>query len=110
MKTELITQRDDLVIRRLRLASGESMFWHTDACPRFTVVVSGERLAIEYRDDSSRHEFQVGPGDVGWDEPDHRVHRAVNVGAVPYEEVVTFYRRGVDVDPQPAANDNEAQT
>ena len=34
---EVITQRDDLVIRRLVLAPGEGMPWHTDTCHRFTV-------------------------------------------------------------------------
>ena len=38
MQTEIITIRDDLVIRRLVLEPGEAMPWHTDSCHRFTVV------------------------------------------------------------------------
>ena len=45
---EFITRRDDLVIRRLVLAAGEPMRWHTDVCDRFTVVVRGEQLTIEF--------------------------------------------------------------
>jgi hypothetical protein len=101
MNVEPITERDDLLIRRLVLEPGEAMYWHTDTCHRFTVVVSGERLAIEYRNGGERHEFPVRPGLAGWDAPDDRVHRAVNVGGVAYEEVVTFYRCGREVDPQP---------
>ena len=109
MRSELITERDDLVIRRLILEPGESMDWHTDACRRFTVVVHGERLAIEYRDDGSLHTFDLSSGDVGWDEPEPRVHRAVNVGSSRYEEVVTFFREGAHIDPQPRAGVAEPQ-
>ena len=44
MRSETITQRDDLVIRRLVLEPGEAMPWHVDACRRFSVIVRGERL------------------------------------------------------------------
>ena len=37
MKAETITERDELVIRRMILAPGEKMYWHTDLCHRFTV-------------------------------------------------------------------------
>jgi hypothetical protein len=47
MKFELITNRNELVIRRLVLEPGEPMFWHKDNCNRFSVVVRGSRLAIE---------------------------------------------------------------
>jgi hypothetical protein len=99
---EPITERDDLVIRRQILEPGEHMPWHRDSCHRFTVVVGGDRLAIEYRDGGERHEFAVWPGQADWDAPDDRVHRAVNVGATRYEEVVTFFRAGAGIDPQPA--------
>ena len=36
-----------------------------------------------------------------WDEPESRVHRAVNVGLTPYEEVVTFFLEAPGADPQP---------
>lgn len=49
MKTETITARSDLLIRRLVLEPGEAMPWHTDSCERFTVVVRGEALCIEFR-------------------------------------------------------------
>jgi hypothetical protein len=45
----------------------------------------------------------VEPGLAGWDEPENRVHRAANTGDETYEEVVTFYRAGAAVDPQPIA-------
>jgi len=41
MKSEVITKRDDLMIRRLVLGPGEAMPWHTDACHRFSVIVRG---------------------------------------------------------------------
>ncbi len=44
MRTELITQRDDRVIRRHTLEPGEATPWHTDACRRFTVVVRGDEI------------------------------------------------------------------
>jgi hypothetical protein len=102
MRVEVLTERDDLLIRRLVLEPGEAMAWHVDTCRRFTVVVRGERIAIEYRASGERVPVDVAPGLAGWDEPDARVHRAVNVGAAPYEEVVTFFRDPRGVDPQPA--------
>ncbi|MBE7381027.1 MAG: GNAT family N-acetyltransferase [Leptolyngbya sp. SIO1E4] len=45
---------------------------------------------------------------AGWDTPEARVHRAINTGQATYEEVVTFYRSGPDIDPQPQAP--QAQT
>ena len=50
MRSETITQRDDLIIRRHILEPSEALPWHRDLCHRFTVVVTGERLQIEYRD------------------------------------------------------------
>ena len=101
METEVISEKDTLLIRRLCLAPGEAMFWHTDVCRRFTVVVRGERLGIEHADDGSMIEVAVAPGTADWDEPHDRVHRAVNLGKTPYEEVVTFYRAHRHVEPQP---------
>lgn len=103
MRIDMITERDELVIRRMVLDPGEAMFWHTDTCRRFTVVVRGERLAIEYRDNGERVEVSVPPGLADWDAPEPRVHRAVNVGNVPFEEVVTFYRDDPNQEPQPKA-------
>jgi hypothetical protein len=98
---EPICERDDLVIRRLILGPGEAMYWHTDTCHRFTVVVRGQCLNIEYLDGGGPETVDVRPGLAGWEAPHARVHRAVNAGTVPYEEVVTFYRDSADVDPQP---------
>ncbi len=100
MHLEIISERDNLVIRRMVLAPGEAMFWHTDSCERFSVVVRGKRLAIEYAS-GERQEFDVEPGQADWDQPEPRAHRAVNVGAEPFEEVVTFYRTNAGVDVQP---------
>ncbi len=105
MNTEVITESDNLVIRRLVLGPGEKMYWHTDVCRRFSVVVRGSRLAIEYLDDQKMEEFDVHAGMADWDEPDPKVHRAINRGDDVYEEVVTFYRASRNVEPQPRAED-----
>ena len=101
MQTEIITKRDDMIIRRAILAPGEATPWHTDLVQRFTVVVRGDRLAIEFRDGGERDEFEVRPGMADWDAPEHRVHRAINVGEVTFEEVVTFFLQDDVRDPQP---------
>jgi quercetin dioxygenase-like cupin family protein len=100
MRTEIITRRDDLEIRRAVLAPGEATPWHIDAVHRFTVVVRGERLAIEFRD-GERIELAVAPGQADWDPPEPRPHRAVNVGAETFEEVVTFFLDPPGCEPQP---------
>jgi hypothetical protein len=101
MHAEIITKRDDLVIRRLVLEPGEAMPWHTDACNRFSVVVRGEHLRIEFRDTGEQVTVAVHPGMAGWDRPTARIHRAVNVGTTPYEEVVLFFPETSGIDPQP---------
>ncbi len=101
MQMEVITKRDDLVIRRLVLEPGEAMPWHTDSCLRFSVVVRGEQLRIEFRDTGAPVTVAVHPGMADWDEPDARVHRGVNAGTTPYEEVVTFFLDAPGIDPQP---------
>jgi hypothetical protein len=101
MRSETITKRDDLVIRRLVLEPGEAMPWHTDSCQRFSVVVRGERLRIEFRDTGEALTVAVSPGMAGWDEPEARVHRGVNAGSTPYEEVVTFFLGSPGIEPQP---------
>ena len=101
MPSEWITRRDDLMIRRQVLAPGEAMAWHTDPCHRSSVVVRGERIQIEFRDGGETVEVPVHPGLADWDAPEARVHRAVNVGRTPYEEVVTFFLEEPGNDPQP---------
>lgn len=41
------------------------------------------------------------PGQVDWDEPGERIHRAANVGRIPYEEVTIFFLAHPDDVPQP---------
>ena len=101
MKLELITRRDDLVIRRLVLAPGESMFWHHDVCHRFSVVVRGDSLGIQYLDATTVQRLTIYPGQADWDAPEPRVHRAINIGMQPFEEVVTFFLDAPGQDPQP---------
>ena len=77
MRMEVITKRDDLVIRRLVLEPGEATPWHTDSCHRFSVVVRGEQLLIEFRDTGEQVRVAVHPGMADWDDPGARVHRGV---------------------------------
>ena len=39
--------------------------------------------------------------EVDWDEPTDRIHRAVNVGEGPYEEITVFLMDRPDAIPQP---------
>ena len=107
MKSETITQRADLIIRRHILEPGEALPWHTDLCHRFTVVVSGERLSIEYRDTGEIETFPVHAGMADWDDPQSRVHRGINSGTVPYEEVIVFFLPEPNVEPQPEAGESK---
>lgn len=88
--TEILFQRGTTHVRRLRLAPGEAMPWHRDPFHRVTVVLRGDALAIEYGDSGESHRFEVRPGQVDWDEPTDRIHRGINVGEQPYEEVTIF--------------------
>jgi hypothetical protein len=103
MKSETITQRTDLIIRRHILEPGEALHWHTDRCHRFTVVVRGEAISIEYRDTGEVETFPVYAGMADWDEPQPRVHRAINTGSVTFEEVITFFLDERGMEPQPEA-------
>src|SRR6266498_3502447 len=107
MKSETITQRNDLIIRRHILEPGEALPWHTDRCHRFTVVVSGEALRIEYRDSDEVENFPVHPGLADWDAPQPKVHRGINTGTVPYEEVIMFFIDEPGMEPQPEAGESE---
>ena len=104
MKSETITQRDDLIIRRHLLEPGEALPWHTDGCHRFTVVVSGEALSIEYRDTGEIETVSIHAGLADWDAPQPRVHRGINVGTVPFEEVIVFFLDQPGMEPQPEAD------
>ncbi|HEX5584084.1 hypothetical protein [Gaiella sp.] len=103
MAEEELFGRGTVHVRRLRLEPGEAMPWHTDPFHRVTVVLTGERLAIEARDGSELARFEVRPGQVDWDDPSEGVHRGVNVGSTPYEEVTVFLLDRPDDVPQPHA-------
>lgn len=101
MKDEVLFQRETTLVRRLKLAPGEAMLWHRDPFHRVTVILHGDALAIEYRDGSEPQRFAVAPGQVDWDEPTERVHRGVNVGEGPYEEITVFFLDNPGDVPQP---------
>jgi hypothetical protein len=61
MRSETITRRDDLVIRRHILEPGEALPWHMDICHPFTVVVTGEKMQIEFRDMGQVETIPVQP-------------------------------------------------
>mgnify|MGYP006185813651 CR=1 FL=1 len=65
MRTETITEREDLVIRRQVLQPGEAGPWHTDAYRRFTVVISGDALRIEFQNASEPVDVAVHAGMTG---------------------------------------------
>lgn len=103
MKTEIVSERADVLIRKHRLAPGEALPWHTDRCHRFTVTLSGDALGIEYRESGEIETIEIHPGMTGWDKPESRVHRGVNLGHVPYEEVIIFFLDEPGMEPQPQA-------
>ena len=107
MKSETISQRENLIIRRHILEPGEALPWHTDLCHRFTVVVTGEALSIEYSESGEIETFPVHAGMADWDAPQPRVHRGINAGTVPYEEVIIFFIDKPNMEPQPEAGDIE---
>ena len=101
MSETVIHHRGTTLVRRLRLAPGEATAWHRDPFHRVTVVVSGDVLAIEYRDGGAADRIQVETGLADWDEPTERIHRAVNVGEQVYEEVTIFLLDRPDAVAQP---------
>jgi hypothetical protein len=103
MKTETISQRADLLIRRHILEPGEALPWHRDLCHRFSVVIRGQALSIEYRDSGEIEIFEVHPGMADWDAPQSKVHRGINIGKVPFEEVIIFFLSEPEMEPQPEA-------
>ncbi len=101
MTDEKIGQQGTRLARRQILEPGECSDWHVDPYPRFSVVIRGSELEIEYRD-GTPDQITVTPGEAGWDEPTDRVHRAVNVGVDTYEEVTLFFLSSPVSNPQPA--------
>jgi quercetin dioxygenase-like cupin family protein len=100
---ETIHHRGTISVRRLFLAPGETTRWHRDPYHRVTVVFRGELLTIEFRDGRPEKQIKVTPGQVDWDEPSDRTHRATNIGNVPYEEITVFFLAQPDDVPQPDA-------
>jgi hypothetical protein len=103
MSEELLYERGNVLVRRMILEPGESSEWHIDTCERVSVVISGDRLGVEFRDGRESHEFDVLAGQVDWDEPTSAVHRVTNIGRRRYEEVVSFFLSESGQNPQPKA-------
>jgi quercetin dioxygenase-like cupin family protein len=91
MHEEVLFEKGTSLVRRLRLEPSDRMPWHVDPYHRVSVVLRGDRLEIEYRDGGEPQTVSVHAGQVDWDEPTDRPHRAHNVGAT-YEEVTIFFR------------------
>jgi hypothetical protein len=103
MSEELLYEKRNVLVCRSVLEPEESTPWHTDSCDRVTVVLSGDRLVIEFRDSGVVQDFDLRTGQVDWDEPTSEVHRAINAGPRRYEEVVIFFLSEPGQDPQPKA-------
>ncbi len=102
MNNEVLFHRGTTLVRRQRLAPGEALPWHRDPFHRVTVVLSGELLAIQYGDGGESRRIAITPGQVDWDEPSERIHRAVNIGNQAYEEVTVFFLDHPGAVPQPS--------
>jgi len=100
MLEEVLFERGTTLVRRLRLDHADILPWHVDPFHRVTVVLRGDLLEIEYRDGSEPEQIPIHPGQVDWDEPTMRPHRARNLGG-PYEEVTVFFRDREGVPHQP---------
>ena len=101
MIEKVLHQRGTTVVRRLRLAPGEATRWHMDPHHRVTVILSGDALLIEFRDGGKAQPVAVTAGQADWDAPSARVHRALNVGSQPYEEITVFFLDRPEAAPQP---------
>jgi quercetin dioxygenase-like cupin family protein len=101
MPDEILFHQGTTMVRRLRLAPGEAMPWHRDPFQRVAVILARDLLSIEYRDGGKSQSVEITPGQVEWEEPTARVHRAVNVGKHPYEQVTVFLLDRPDAVPQP---------
>jgi quercetin dioxygenase-like cupin family protein len=103
MIEETLHHRGTTLVRRLILAPGEATRWHRNPFDCVVVVLKGTTLSVEFRDGAPSVQVIVTPGQVDWYEPNERAHRAVNVGASPYEDVTTFFLAEPDDIPQPDA-------
>jgi quercetin dioxygenase-like cupin family protein len=102
MIEEILHRRGTTLVRRLRLAPGESSWWHRDPFHRVSVLLGGDLLAIEFRDNSPRILAELTPGQVDWIEPSNQIHRAVNAGRQAYEEITVFFLNHPNDVPQPS--------
>lgn len=100
MREETLLRRGTTLVRRLRLEPGEATAWHRDPHHRVSVILRGDALSIEYRDGGASERIALEPGQAGWDEPTERVHRGVNTGAQPYEEVTVYFLASPEAAPQ----------
>jgi quercetin dioxygenase-like cupin family protein len=96
---EVLHHHGTTLVRRLRLAPGEATPWHRDPFHRVVVLLSGDHLDVEFRDGGKTEPWKITAGEVHWVEPSDRLHRAVNVGKVPFEEVVTYFLDHPDAEP-----------
>ena len=103
MTEETLHHRGTTLVRRLVLEPGEATKWHVDPVHRVSVVMKGQALTIEFRDGRPAIEVKLSPGQVDWDEPSEKIHRAKNTGGVPFEEITTFLLERPDDVPQPEA-------
>jgi quercetin dioxygenase-like cupin family protein len=88
---ETIRRHGTTLVKRLVLEPGEATAWHRDPYYCVTVIVPGDALAIEYSDHAEPQRISVSAGQVEWDAPTDRKHRAVNVGVATFEEVAIFF-------------------
>jgi quercetin dioxygenase-like cupin family protein len=98
---EIMFQHGTILVRRLSLAPGEAMPWHQDPFQRVAVVVRGDLLLVEFCPGGESRRIEVTPGQIEWEQPTERIHRAVNVGKQPYEQVTVFLLDRPDVIAQP---------
>lgn len=101
MIVEAIGRHGATFVRRMILEPGDATPWHVDPFHRVTVIVRGEALAIEYRDGGESERLEIRAGQVDWDAPTERAHRASNPGTTTYEEVTIFFLDRADAVPQP---------
>jgi hypothetical protein len=91
MVEETLHHRGTTLVRRLILAPGEATRWHRDPVQRISLVFKGEALSIEFCDGGASVRVALTPGQVDWDEPGDRIHRAVNVGWVHMKRSRSFF-------------------
>ena len=101
MTDEELFRHENTAVRRLILNPGEAMAWHRDPHYRVGVILEGDALEIEFRDSEERLRVEVHPGQTEWEEPSSRVHRAINVGQKPYQQITIFLLDRSDAVPQP---------